>query len=269
VALVVTARQSAISGNPHGTSGYTTAAFTPSNASLLVVQVGGQTAGGSGDIGAAFTISDTAGLTWTPRANAAMTGSFATGTRQWTAPVTTGVSMTVTVDCGANDIAQYLVSIVDVTGYDTGTPVGATVQDTSVASDGADTITLSAGTAASSVVVGGRCGGPTGTGTILAAAGSAHTEVHDLNATSALGLHTQVCDLGATSTAFSWTDTANGTGVCDHACVGVAIEVKAAATSSTIEGEASGLFGGEFTASGGVVGLPVALRGVVRSGLRF
>lgn len=99
-----------------------TASFTPSNNSLLVVIFTGQDGGGGTDT---WSITDSAGLTWTLRASYQDTTNYYYGIRIWTAPVTTGVSMTVTVTpTGGSGL--YALSIVDVTGYNTSTPVGLT-----------------------------------------------------------------------------------------------------------------------------------------------
>ena len=209
----------------------TTGSFTPANGSLLVAIGGAAVAGAEtpGDYSASFGITDSSAggpLTWTPRANVGNTGSEGGQMRVWTAPVVTGVSMTVTLSTPVgNDMNRMLVSVIQVTGYDTVTPVGVTGTDAAIATDGADSVTLSGSPAATSLIIGGRAAGTPGTGTILASPDTGHTELHDLNITDNTGLQTQQRDAGSTSTAFSWADVANGTTTIANG-VGLAIEIK-------------------------------------------
>ena len=102
--LARTNRIGSLSSFSYGTGSYTTGSFTPSNASLLVVICSVMTNAGSTDPSGSLTISDSVGLTWTAQVNVGDASAWSIGMRIWTAPVTTGASMTATVDCGAIDI---------------------------------------------------------------------------------------------------------------------------------------------------------------------
>src|SRR3989304_6926117 len=79
---------------------FTTGSFTPPNNSLLVVLVSADSTIFP-DLSDSLTLTDSVGLTWTKRIVAGNgTGTYAVGFAVWTAPVTTGGSMTLTADCG-------------------------------------------------------------------------------------------------------------------------------------------------------------------------
>lgn len=129
-----------------------TGSFTPPNNSLLVVGVCGlnsiQDTNSSN-----FTVSG-GGLTWTSRL---FSNSVNGGNHQWvgvyTAPVTTGVSMTVTATAssGAYDV---VVAVVAYTGYDTSTPIGVTGSNSwDAAQSGTLTYNLSGTPAGTSEVI--------------------------------------------------------------------------------------------------------------------
>src|SRR5512144_2897420 len=104
------------------TNGLVTGSFTPANNSLLIVfacvsdSAALSVAGGS--------------LSWTPQKSAASSGGFDSEVYCWTAPVTTGASMTVTVS-GTTQGSTCCIAVYQATGHDTGTPVGATGSSTS------------------------------------------------------------------------------------------------------------------------------------------
>src|SRR4051812_47599034 len=109
-----------------GTGAFTTAAFTPANNSLIVVVAAQSATTDSGAEGTDLTITDSAGLTWTSRvatAGVAAQADWSYGARIWTASVTTGQSMTVSIDCGAFNIYNYDVAVYQFTGHDTVNPV--------------------------------------------------------------------------------------------------------------------------------------------------
>jgi len=189
----------------------TSSSFTPSNNSLLVVAFS-TTRASSGAI--APTISDTAGLAWTSRALAGAANQWDVYTRIWTAPVTTGVSMTVT--CANTSDNNVMMSVVDFTGYDTGSPVGATGAAAAQASrSGAYALNLSGTTAADSIVIGsGTVDGPNTT-----TAGTGWTALYDGTPNYVEATHQYkagamaTADWNAMNTSYSW--------------AAVAIEVKA------------------------------------------
>lgn len=105
-----------------------TGSFTPSNNSLLVVIATGLLPGGRAS---APTITG-GGLTWTNRLDQFRTNSWSSMCAIWTAPVTTGASMTVTVDYNATlthaDGGHGLV-VLEFTGHDTTSPVRQTFNE--------------------------------------------------------------------------------------------------------------------------------------------
>ena len=232
MALARTNRIGSISGTTgfFGTGAYTTASFTPSDNSLLLVGVAAQQHQAGGDFSGTLTIADSVGLTWTSRKAVGAGTDFGTAARIWTAPVTSGTSMTVTVDCGAIDIAWYMVTAVDYTGHNTGSPVGATGSLAKTSGFGTPevaTITLDAAPASSSEVF----------GTIAADKGAPQAIVHGTGTTELFDLantdwgdgQSQVRS-GSTSTSFVWDDVRNtASALFDYAAVAVEVKEGAAA----------------------------------------
>lgn len=142
------------SGAAHGTGSFVTTSFTPANNSLLVVCV---RASGSTEVAIESLITLAGGgWTYTKRVGKdnIVAGDGIDSVSIWTAPVTTGASMTLTVDCGAVDIFQYVLDVFTYTGYNAGSPIGGTGVSTSSAAGSAPlTYTLSATPAASSELV--------------------------------------------------------------------------------------------------------------------
>lgn len=234
MALARTSRGSWDSGASHGTGSYTTGSFTPSANSLLTVIVCAETNNGSSNISASLTITDSAGLTWTAITNVGNSTSWATGMRAWRAPVgASPSSMTVTVDCGANNIYEYLVDAIDFTGYDTSSPIGATATgggsgSNGLGADGAASITLSAAPASSSLVIGALGGDTSSAGGVTY--GTGWTELYDVRGPGEAFLQVQE-RTGSTSTTVGWNDICtSGTA---WKSLGLAFEVKAAASGST------------------------------------
>ncbi len=192
------------SSDGFGTGNYTTSSFTPPSNSLLVVTVGAMGDNSTADIASCLTISDSQGLTWTSRVASSNTNSWAIGARTWTAPVTTGTSMTVTTSCGGTNIYTYKVRVTPYTGYNTSSPTGGTASDGNGPGDGSFTITLS--------------GSPASTSEVLASIfidrdnGTAHnvtpgtgwTEISDDSNNSDV-MESQV-RTGSTSTSVTWND---------------------------------------------------------------
>lgn len=215
--LARTNRIGSLSSFSYGTGSYTTGSFTPSNASLLVVICSVLTNGGSTDPSGSLTISDSVGLTWTAQVNVGDASAWSIGMRIWTAPVTTGASMTATVDCGAIDIYGYGVSIVDYTGYGA---VGTTGSNSALGTNGAGSVTLGASPASASEIIGGITQDPTGTPGATPDTG--HVELYDLSVTD-IGVQSQVRSPGSTSTSFAWSDIATSANL--YKSVGAAIEI--------------------------------------------
>lgn len=143
----------------------TTASFTPSNNSLLLVIATAICPQGFSS--GSESISDSAGLTWTKRkvqsSGGTPPGDWPTVIYIWTAPVTTGVSMTVTHGYGAvstdgNGNQDILVQ--QITGHDVANPVVQVFGDGAPGSSYRDTTatvyegTLGATTAADSLLFG-------------------------------------------------------------------------------------------------------------------
>lgn len=213
------------SGNPHGTGVYTTASFTPPSNSLLVVGVTTQENGSAATTAANLTIAG-GSLVYTSRVSVGTGGAGETYSRIYTAPVGTGASMTLDLDDGALNVAVYGVSVVAYTGYDTGTPTGATATNTKTGGFGAPdaaTATLSGAPATTSEVfafVGINKSAATAT------PGAGWTEVHDAtNVAWGHGFESEI-RTGSTSTSVDWVDVRPGGGAL-FGWAAVALEIKA------------------------------------------
>lgn len=211
MALTRTQRIASTSAATFGTGAYTSGSFTPSNNSLLVVVAFGITTTDGGMRGTDLTISDSVGLTWTSQAATTASPAWSYGIRIWTAPVTTGTSMTVSVDCGAFSMEFYRLEVFDYTS-DSGSPAaGGNAIGSDADGDGAASITLSATPASASHVIGACITGLGGaSGTITS--GSGFTEINEAVLTSWAVTETET-RTGSTSTTVDWVDVlATGTG---------------------------------------------------------
>lgn len=232
-----------VSGDSFGTGVFTTGSFTPPDNSLLVVLVTAFGFGTSVDLGAELSVSG-GGLTWTGRIAVGDLVSWTTGVSVFTAPVTTGASMTLDFDCGAEDVYNYVAQVFAFTDYDTGSPVGATASNATMATNGADALTLSASPASTSYVLGLiAINQNTGTSVATPDAGDGWAEV--LVATGNLRWTQSIGRTGSTTTSVGWSDVA--TGLLQGKCLGVALEIK----------QSSGAAGGQPTMRrfGGVPGM--------------
>ncbi|HSC07832.1 MAG TPA: hypothetical protein VLD59_13475, partial [Steroidobacteraceae bacterium] len=200
MALVRTNRDQRTSAALFGTGGFASNAFTPSNNSLLVVIAFFIDQADSGSEGTSLTITDSVGLTWTSRAATTGSPAWSYGLRIWTAPVTTGVSMTVTIDCGAVSVDIYRVEVYDYTGYDTTTPVGATATGTDADGDGAASITLSAAPATTSEVIASALTVLNADVNIGITNGAGFTELFDADMSAGFGWSETEVRSGSTST---------------------------------------------------------------------
>ncbi len=230
------------SGVPHGTGSFTTAAFTPPDNSIVVVIITAMEQVPSADPSASQTISDSVGLTWTSQL-AIGNAAGGVGLRMWTAPVTTGASMTITADCGASDIQQYTVHRYAYTGYNIGSPTGATASNGDAGADGALTITLSASPATDSEVIGVLSQEMAGSGAGYAVTvGTGWTEIYEATVdTDFVHAQSQV-RTGSTSTSVTWDDIAAG-GINASHTVAAALEIKAAAVGGGAAPSSLGLLG--------------------------
>jgi hypothetical protein len=201
-----------------------TGSFTPANNSLLIA---------FGLIGDNGTASISGGsLAWTQQKLAASTGGFTAQAVCWTAPVTTGVSMTVGVSStggGKQNCAVY-----QATGHDTTTPIGVT--GSSVVNAGGSTnalsYSLSGAPASSSYVLSGfstQTNNDVATGCSAGAGFTLDTPSNFETASWTAGVEHVT---GTTSTTVSWTDVAIGDSA--YTLGAVAVEVRAAGGSETI-----------------------------------
>jgi beta-glucanase (GH16 family) len=224
--------------NPaNGTFGFGTGAFTSNNIttvnnSLLVVVLSGQNDNVSTQVAANLTCAG-GGLTFSKRVsqNSSTSNPYNTGIAIFTAPVTTGATFALTLDCGAVNMGQYNVTAHCYTGYDTTTPTGVTGVKV-LAANGADSLTLSGTPAATSEVIGGRVGGSAVNGTHGASPGTNHTEIYDQANGTEAGMQVQVQNIGTASTTFAWADVETGTGQLAEVA-GAALEIKALALVRT------------------------------------
>jgi len=226
MALTRTTLKQEQSAGLFGTGAFTTSSFTPSNTVLLVCRISAETAAGGAFVGTDLTIAG-GGLTWTRQvASTTNVGGWTNGIAVWTAPVTTGASMTVTADAGSANINRFSVDVYQESGYDTSTPVGATANGTDADGQGSATITLSASPASDSEIFGFAEIALSG-GASSATPGTSWTELWDVSEAGWQTAHSEVIT-GVTSTSVSWNnlDVAGGSGV---GALLVALEIKAAA----------------------------------------
>lgn len=205
MALTYTNRiNSAVTGK-YGLAAYTTSAFTPSNASLLCVVAAGMDSPGTTPNlqGTDLTIADSLTSTWTSRAATTTPPSWGYGVRAWTTPITTGASMTVSIDCGAYDIQGYAVWVFDVTGYDTGTPVTGAIIGSDADGNGVGTLTLAAAPTADDITIAATMVQTSGTGAITH--GTGWTEAYETGETDWWRFQVQ-SRTGSTSTGVQWDD---------------------------------------------------------------
>ena len=221
-----------ISDEGFGLGAFTTGAFTPPNNSLLVVGVGIQTGGEVVDPSDDLTISDSTGLSWTRRGYAGNATWEASGIAVFTAPVTTGTSMTISVDCGGVEANVYIVEVIAFTGHNGASPIGAIISDAAMATDGSDSMTLSSSPAATSIVIAFLGKGLNGTsGTATSTHGTGWSEIYDTGLSTCQYLQSQ--DRGnSTSSTVLWDDIFDGAGGPISCAYAVAIEIKILPTAA-------------------------------------
>lgn len=196
--------------------------FTPPNNSLLVVVVGVCRNSGSVDPSSHITLGNSAGLTFTPRVTIGSAVPWSRGVRIYTAPVTTGVSMTVTPGLSEGTIHTMDIHVFAYTNYDTASPVGATASANNLDSGGPRSIVLSAAPASSSEVLAVMHANCTAASDPIDA-GSGWTEQYD-NGGANIQQQTQT-RTGSTSTTVEWADIGATFGAVN---IGAAIEIKRA-----------------------------------------
>ncbi len=160
-------------------------AFTPPNNSLLVVVQCVNQQSGAIDPSPNLTLANSAGLTFTPRLNIGSSASWSRGIRIWTAPVSTGVSMTVTGGLSTGTVNTIDTFVFAYTGYDVASPIGATASANNVADGANRTITLSGAPATDSDVIAAVINNYTGANAITHGTGwTEHYELTGGNITS-------------------------------------------------------------------------------------
>lgn len=194
-------------GGNFGTGTYTSGSFTPPSSSLLVVSVGFAENANGTNPATDFAITDSGSHTWTQLFRLNTTGGFATALCVFYTTITTGASMTVSFTCNSRNIAWWAPSIIAWTGYNTGSPFGATasqiVNNFGSASPTPWSITLSGTPASSSDVIGAVAADRDSAG---AQEGVTFTEIHDAsNPTASIGggIETEG-RTGSTSTTVDW-----------------------------------------------------------------
>jgi hypothetical protein len=207
----------------------TSSAFTPSNNSFLVasvVVVNHHTPG-------TITVSG-GGLTWTrlhtfTSPNAPSDYRFVQ--EVWTAQVTTGASMTLTVaGTGTSDSSDHCrinLQVLGFTGHDVANPIGATASGSNLGA-AAGTITLSAAPATNSIVLATRGTADNGTVNSTATPGAGWTEAFDQATSGGYGDLETMTRTGSTSTAVTWDNLAVPSGASLWESAAFALEIKAA-----------------------------------------
>jgi hypothetical protein len=209
----------------------TSAAFTPTSNSLLIAMIALEN-GGAGDLTTGTSTVSGGGWTWTRRGRVADNDGAPPYTailELWTAPVTTGASMSLTVaNTATNDTdpAHVAIQVVDVTGYNVTIPIGATASGINLGA-AAGTITLSAAPDAASVVVACRQYQLLDSSNSTATPGSGWTEIYDEFASFGYGGLQSQSRTGSTSTSVDWADLLDTPAVTPWASSALAVEILA------------------------------------------
>lgn len=145
MALSLTAKEDKVSASGHGTGSFTSDAFTPADNSLLLIIVSHMRESETDTTLGTPNISG-GSLEYTPFGTANLTPQYSTKLTAWTAPVTTGASMTITVDDANNyDIYTWAIAVIQFTGHDGATPLTGYISSTTGdIGDGAHSLTLTA-----------------------------------------------------------------------------------------------------------------------------
>lgn len=248
MALTRTDRLFEQSSASFGTGAYTSTAFTPSNNSLLVVRIGVQTNAGSAEPSASITVSG-GGWTYTSQINNGSATFWARGFAVFTAPVGTGASMQLSIDCDTVDVYQYWVHVVDYTDYDTSTPVGGKVSKVPTVTNGAESITLDATPASTSEVLAWlQADSSDGTGVTV---GTGWTEIQE-STNVGDGIQQVQIRTGSTSTTVGWDDVYTGPGTVIEIGMAAALEIKAAAAGGSVALSGSAMTSGIGSSSPGI-----------------
>jgi hypothetical protein len=210
---------------PASTSAFNSSNLTTVSGEMIVVFIGLNELVGTTDPSADITVTNTGtALTYTQRAVEGTDNSFSRGIGAWTAPVTTGATIQLTIDCAARNVRRCMIHVESYSGHDTGTPIGVTGEDSDVTTGGgAYSFSLSGTSTAGNEVI--AC--VLADGWTDVTPGTGWTELSDVGSSGNLGMQTQI-NTSAVSTA-SWVDV-NGSAT---PLTGVALEIKAAAGAAT------------------------------------
>lgn len=186
----------------------TSASFTPPDNSLLVVVAMAQSQWSGGASISNATISDTASLTWTSRVVQDNSGIFATDLRIWTAPVTTGVAMTVTIQkqIGDFDSQAWVLRPIAYSNYKVSSPTGVTGASGSGPTDGPWTPMLTGTPSANSEVLAVIAGTIAYYDDVFVSAGAGWSEVFSRTQSGYYVLQAQARS-GSTVDSVNWADT--------------------------------------------------------------
>jgi hypothetical protein len=226
MALARVNRHQQTSTTAFGAGPFTTTGFTPASSSLLVARIGAVSNSNDAMQGSDLAISDSVGLTWTPRIASTTHPGWGYGERIWTAPIVTGALMTLTADAGTFNIHDYRVEVYEYTGHDVASPVGATAVGSDADGQGAAQIILSAPPALTSQVL-AFCQTLVGSGSGSVTPGnSPWAELFDVPVSGWTCWQSQV-RTGSASTAVDWVNIL-ATGGAGGGAVLTALEIKEA-----------------------------------------
>lgn len=230
---------SAISQNqPVGTV-YRTSGFTPHANALLVVVQSLLTNAGSSDPSAnmqcrAVKDSDhSAGVALSNRGLIGDASFFASGLTIWTGQVGgSPVAYDIESEDDSDNWSQWKIWVGDLTGHNSGSPIGASGTNGSLAKSGADHVTLGGAPVASSMSFGATYIKLPGTNFAGApvAAGDMTDETSDSDAAANQMLLDVIVRTGSTSTSVGWSNMYNGASLPNNFPIGLALEIKAAAS---------------------------------------
>lgn len=178
MALVKTDRLAWYS-NSAGSNGATTPSFTASDNSLLIATVYVYEYNQAANPLPSLTLASSIG---TPELVLSQLGPSPYqyyGGAAYKIPITTGGSMTLTVDCGALSIWAYVIHVLEFTDYNTSSPIGATGSGTDSDGHGSASITLSANPASTSYVIASASVPTSSTSASPITPGSGWTELYE------------------------------------------------------------------------------------------
>lgn len=209
--LVRTNRVNSASADTFGTGAYTSASFTPTANSIVVVTCHAIEESADTIEGTSLTMLDSITSTFTSQVATATSPGWGYGHRQWTSLAgSSPAARTVSCDCGATNVHAYRLFVDDFTGFDTGTPVTGSVVGSDADGNGAASVTLAATPATGDFIYGVASMGIS-SGTPSVTQGSGFTEQLDALSTGWANWHIETVT-GVTSTTVDWVDLNAGAG---------------------------------------------------------